>query len=66
MTKTRIISAIQQLNRSARREWLDAFAAPALRLYLDHLEITLEPRNRESTWIRTGETPAVVTRHPSW
>ncbi len=66
MTKARIIDAILHLNRSARRPWLEAFAAPALRQYLDHLEITLEPRDRESVWIRTGDTPAVVTRRPSW
>ena len=64
-TKSRIISAIQLLNRSARREWLEMFATPALRDYLDHLEVTLEPRGRASIWIRPGETPAVVTRSPS-
>ena len=61
-----IINAIQELNRSARRDWLDAFAIPALRRYLDHLEVTLEPRGRGSVWVRSGETPAIVTRTPSW
>ena len=66
LTKARIIDAIQQLNRSARREWLDMFATTALCRYLDHLEITLEPRGRDSTWIRPAETPAVITRASSW
>ena len=64
ISKAQIIDAIQQLNRSARRDWLDMFARPALRRYLDHLELTLEPRG--SVWVRPGETPAVVTRNPSW
>lgn len=65
-SKTQIISAIQQVNRSVRREWLESFALPDLRRYLDHLEVTLEPRGRASVWIRSGETPAVVTRRPLW
>ncbi len=64
ISKAQIIDAIQQLNRSARRDWLDMFALPALRRYLDHLEVTLEPRG--SVWVRPDETPAVITRNPSW
>ncbi len=64
ISKSQIIDAIQQLNRSARRDWLDTFALPALRRYLDHLEVTLEPRG--SVWVRPGETRAVITRTPSW
>ncbi len=66
ISKTGIISAILQLNRSAQPFWLSKFATPALRRYLDHLEVTLEPRGRESVWIRLAETPAVVTRIPTW
>ena len=66
LTKAWIIDAIQQLNRSARREWLDMFATTALCRYLDHLEITLEPRGRGSTWIRPAENRAVITRTPCW
>ena len=66
ISKTGIISAILQLNRSAQPDWLSKFATPALRRYLDHLEVTLEPRGRESIWIRSAETPAVVTRNPTW
>ena len=64
LSKAQIIDAIQQLNRSARREWLDMFATSALRRYLDHLQLTLEPRGRGSRWIRAAETPAIVTRRP--
>ncbi len=63
ISKAHIIDGILQLNRSARRDWLNCFAKPALRRYLDHLEVTLEPRG--SVWIRHPQTPAVVTRDPS-
>lgn len=64
LDKTRLIEAIQQLNRSARREWLDSFAKPALRQYLEHLETVLEPRG--SRWTREDGRPAIVTRTPCW
>ncbi|MHC4414552.1 MAG: hypothetical protein ACYS0G_04640 [Planctomycetota bacterium] len=64
ISKNQIIDAIQQLNRSAGRDWLDMFAASALRRYLDHLQVTLEPRGRGSVWIRHGDTPAIITRRP--
>ncbi len=66
LNKTGLIMGILQLNRSAQPGWLSDFATPALRRYLDHLEVTLEPRGRESVWIRSGETAAVVTRNPTW
>ena len=66
INKTRIISAILQLNRSATADWLNKFATPALRHYLDHLQMTIEPRGRASVWIRSGDTAAVVTRTPCW
>ena len=66
LSKTRVISAILQLNTSARPDWLNKFAVGALRRYLDHLEVTIEPRGRASVWTRSRETPAVVTRTPCW
>ncbi len=65
INKARIIQAIQHLNQSARRDWLEAFTTTALQRYLDHLELTLEPRGRDSIWVRAGETPAIVTRSAS-
>ncbi|MCZ6445098.1 MAG: hypothetical protein ACE10B_09810 [Phycisphaerales bacterium] len=64
ISKSQIIDAIQQVNQSARSDWLDIFDISALRRYLDHLQLTLEPRGRGSIWIRQGDTPAVVTREP--
>ena len=66
LSKTRVINAIMQLNRSAPPDWLNNFAVPALRKYLDHLEIALEPRGRASVWIRSPNTPPFVTRDPCW
>ncbi len=66
ISKTRIIDAILQLNRSAKADWLDNFATDTLRRYLDHLQVTIEPRGRASVWQRSAETPAVVTRTPIW
>ena len=62
--KPKVIEAIQLLNQSAKREWLESLRTPALRRYLDRLELTQGPRGRESTWTRRHETPAVVTRTP--
>jgi hypothetical protein len=62
--KPKIIDEIQQINQSARRDWLDTFATSALCRYLDRLELTLGPRGRQSIWVRHDEGPAVVTRAP--
>ena len=64
-SRSKVIDAIQQINRSARRDWLETFDTPALRCYLDHLEVTLEPRGRGSVWVRPAETPAFFTRTSS-
>ena len=66
LTKQQIIDGIQQINRSAQRDWLNVFDINALRRYLDHLQRTLEPRGGQSIWIRPGDTPAIVTKHPGW
>ena len=44
LNKDQIIAGIQQINRSARRDWLESFADDALQHYLDRLHTTLEPR----------------------
>ncbi len=64
ISKPKTIDAIQQINQSAGRDWLDTFATSALCRYLDRLELTLGPRGRQSTWVRLDEDPAVVTRAP--
>ncbi len=63
-SKDLLIDAIRQHNRSAHREWLGQFEAPALRRYLDHLLHGTEPRGGDSIWNRPGDTRACVTRHP--
>lgn len=65
MTKAQLVEAIQQINRKVGTDWLFAFDASALRRYLDHLQLTLEPRGRASRWDRPGDTPAIVTRQPA-
>ena len=42
--KNRLIELIQETNQSSTREWLEQFNQEDLRLYLDHLDITREPR----------------------
>ncbi len=66
LNKTQTNVAIQEINRSVSSDWLDVFDVSALRHYLDHLQQTIQPRGGESVWIRTGETPAVVTRRPTF
>lgn len=64
LSKSQLIEGIQQLNRSAQRDWLDLFDASALRRYLDHLHWMLGPRNGNNAWMRPDETRAVLTRRP--
>lgn len=61
LSKTTLIDHIQQINRSASHDWLAMFDIEALKRYLDHLQFGLEPRNGQSRWSRSGDTPAVMT-----
>jgi hypothetical protein len=61
-TKDQLIESIQRINPAAERSFLQAFDWHALRRYLDHLHLTLEPRGLESRWRRPGDTAAVVWR----
>ena len=61
-SKEQLIECIQRINPSALREFLSSFDWHALRRYLDHLSMTLEPRGVDSHWTRLGDTPAVVWR----
>ncbi len=61
-SKEQIIDAITEANPSARHEWLRQFAQVELQRYLEHLRHGLTPRHCHASWIRTGETPAVVAR----
>ncbi len=61
-TKDQLIDSIQRINPGAEKSFLHAFDWHALRRYLDHLNITLEPRGLDSRWKRQGDTAAVVWR----
>lgn len=62
LTKDRLVELIRETNPSPSREWLMQFRTDQLRTYLDHLDMTHEPRGRHSRWARPGDTPAVVWR----
>ena len=64
ISKEQLIEHIQQINRSARRDWLAVFDVSALQHYLDHLLVTIEPRGGTSRWLRTSTGHAAVTRRP--
>ena len=64
LSKPQTIDAIIQINRSATKDFLDRFDTRSLKRYLDHLQLTQEPRGRCSVWIREGESRAIVTRQP--
>ena len=65
LTKPQLIHSIQEINNSAQGDWLAMFEISALNRYLDHLQITLEPRGPTSRWIRPGDAPVIVTRRPA-
>ncbi len=64
LTKPQLISSIQAINNSAQKDWLAMFEVSALHQYLDHLQITLEPRGAASRWVRNHDSPVIVTRRP--
>ncbi len=65
LTKPQLIHSIQEINNSAQGDWLAMFEVSALNRYLDHLQITLEPRGGASRWIRPNDAPVIVTRRPA-
>lgn len=60
MTKDQLAAAIMSINPSAAVEFLLSFDIRDLRRYLEHLEMTREPRGRNSIWLRSADTPAVA------
>jgi len=61
-SREQLVEAIRQENRSASLEFLLGFDDRALKTYLDRLQLIHGHRGRTSVWVRTGETPAIVTR----
>lgn len=64
LSKQQLIERIRDVNRSALREWLDAFNDSQLRRYLEHLQLTREPRSVASRWVRDGSIPALLAHVP--
>lgn len=60
MNKAQLVDEIVSINVSAPVAFLMSFEEVDLRRYLEHLELTREPRGRRSVWVRGGETPAVL------
>ena len=60
ITKARLIDEIRQVNSAVGPDWLGRFSDAELQSYLDHLQISLEPRGATSSWVRRPETPAVM------
>lgn len=60
--RAQLISSILEKNPSASLEFLGRFPEPALKDYLDHLELTAEPRGLGRGWVRRTGAPAIVTR----
>lgn len=63
LTKNQLINSIQEINRSVRSDWLELFDISALRMYLNNLQRTLEPRGGDSRWLRTQGTSPFIVRH---
>ncbi|MDP7006526.1 MAG: hypothetical protein QF718_09995 [Phycisphaerales bacterium] len=64
LTKNQVIEAISRINPTASIHWLASFDLTSLRRYYEHLLLTLEPRGSRG-WIRTNDSPAIVTRQPA-
>lgn len=62
MSRDELIHAIRGHNRTASPEFLGRFNDPALTQYLRHLQTGRLPRGPGSCWVRSPETPAIVTR----
>ncbi len=60
--RAQLISSILEKNPSASLEFLGRFPEPALKDYLDHLEMVDEPRGMGRGWVRRSGAPAIVTR----
>ncbi|MBL1218002.1 MAG: hypothetical protein D8M59_10970 [Planctomycetes bacterium] len=60
MNKSQLVDAILGMNPTAAVEFLMSFNDFDLRHYLEHLQLTREPRGRRSSWVRQPDAPAIV------
>jgi len=63
MDKDRLISAIQELNPTARRTWLGSFPDDELKEYLSHLEFARGPRSASQFWAPAGYRSGPAPTH---
>ncbi|TVQ30595.1 MAG: hypothetical protein EA376_12080 [Phycisphaeraceae bacterium] len=64
LSREQLVDRIRRVNPTATPSRLEGFTVDALRLYLDHLAVTLTPRAAGAGWLRPGDTPAIMTREP--
>lgn len=64
--RKRVVEQIISVNPTATAAFLDRFGTTELQNYLEHLEVTSQPRGAAARWIRPSGTPGIVvheTRH---
>lgn len=60
-----LIDRVMELNPTASRAFLSRFSPREVREYLEHLQLTTEPRGSHSAWVRPDGSRAVITRKPA-
>ncbi|MFK7961118.1 MAG: hypothetical protein AB8G96_11400 [Phycisphaerales bacterium] len=60
-----LIDHVMELNPTASREFLARFDRREVQEYLEHLQLTTEPRGSHSAWVRPDGSRAVITRTPA-
>jgi hypothetical protein len=64
LTKARLVERIIELNPTASEAFLRVFSHRRLMDYFEHLASAQEPRGKHSSWLRRGDSPAIVAREP--
>ncbi len=52
LTREQLVSAILSINTTAAVDFLAQFDTVELRRYFERLQLTQQPRGRESVWVR--------------
>lgn len=63
--RAQLLELIMSLNPTATPGFLEQFALPHLRGYLDHLVAAQEPRGRGARWVRRADSPAILSKEAS-
>jgi len=64
LTKVRLVERIIEMNPTASEQFLRVFSHKRLMDYMEHLASAQEPRGRNASWLRRGDSPAIVAREP--